>query len=80
MATWQQVALSQENVLDNWQVGSWASLGGSEAAADFLELKQQAGMALLGTETTQTCTEAEEQEADTWNDIGIGLAQSVENL
>jgi len=55
-------------------------LGGSEAAADFLKLKQQAGMALLSTETTQTCTEAEEQEADTWNDIGIGLAQSVENL
>jgi len=47
-----------------FQVGSWASLGGSEAAADFLKLKQEAGMALLGTETTQTCTEAKEQEAE----------------
>ena len=33
-------------------------------------------MALLGTETTQTCTEAKEQEADTWNAIGMGLNTS----
>ena len=47
-----------------FQVGSWASLGGSEAAADFLKLKQKAGLSLLSTETTQTCTEAKEQEAE----------------
>jgi len=50
-------------------------LGGSEAAADFLKLKQEAEMALISTETTQTCTEAKEQEADTWNAIGIGTSE-----
>eukprot|EP00435_Cladocopium_sp_Y103_P053421 s1251_g17.t1 len=47
-----------------FQVGTWASLGGSEAAAEFLKVKQQAGTALLSAEKTQTCTEAEEQEAE----------------
>ena len=42
-------------------------------------------MALVSTNTTDTCTEAEEQEADTWiNDFGTRLAGlshlSVENL
>ena len=54
------------------QVGSWASLGGSEAAADFLKVKQQAETSLLSTETMETCTEAKEQEADTWNEMGRG--------
>lgn len=47
-----------------FQVGSWASLGGSEAAADFLKVKQQAETSLLSTETMETCTEAKEQEAE----------------
>lgn len=49
-----------------FQVGSWVSLGGSEAAADFLKLKQETQTALLSTETetTETCTEAKEKEAE----------------
>ena len=43
-------------------LGTWDSLGGSEAAEEFLKSKQQLGTALLSTET---CTEAAEQEAET---------------
>eukprot|EP00435_Cladocopium_sp_Y103_P014913 s198_g3.t1 len=43
-----------------FQVGTWASLGGSEAAEKFLKSKQL-GTALLSAET---CTEAAEQEAE----------------
>ena len=43
-------------------LGTWASLGGSEVAEEFLKSKQQLGTVLVSTET---CTEAAEQEAET---------------
>ncbi|CAE7355289.1 ATG18A [Symbiodinium natans] len=49
---------------DEFEVlGTWASLGGSEAATKFLESRQEAGAMLLST-SGEACTEAQEQEAE----------------
>ena len=63
---------SKPGLLFGEVLGTWASLGGSEAAAKFLESRQKAGATLLST-SGEGCTEAREQEADAWAWTSVGF-------